>query len=111
MHTVILSAQALTLLRRTFAAAAPSISRWDIRQDGERAPVSPRAIAVADRLLAIAKPGGPVRFPDRAWGALAACCEVGAEVLDESLPGGLTDDQYRLVVQLVRGVSPESVAA
>lgn len=67
MHTVIVSARALTLLRRTFAAAAPSISRWDLREDGERAPVSSRAIALADRPLAVAalpQIGHPDGYPE-----------------------------------------------
>jgi hypothetical protein len=91
-------------------AAAPSISRWDVREDGERAPVSRHAIAVADMLLAVAEPGHPVQFPDRAWEAFAARCEVGAEVLDAGPPEGQEDDQYRLVVQLVGRVSLGSAA-
>ncbi len=47
------------------------------------------------------EPGQSIVVGAAIWEAFALCCEVGAELLDESRHDGLSDAQYDAVIRLV----------
>ena len=101
MPAITLSTVDLALLRRCFARMNPESGRWAEPDDGEEAAIAFEAATLAGSLLAAAQPDQPIAFPQKAWEAFAACCEVGAELLDGSRAEDLTDAEYERVLRLL----------
>lgn len=98
---ITLSTDELALLRRCFATAKPVADGWEDQEDGDQIPISVEAAGSAATILAAAEADQPIEFDQAAWDAFAACCEVGADILDESRMDGLSDAQYEAVLSLV----------
>lgn len=101
MPAITLSTDELVLLRRCFETAKPVADHWEDQDDGDQIPISTAAAASAATILAAAQAGQPIEFDQAAWDAFAACCEIGADLLDESRTDGLSDAQYEAVLRLV----------
>ena len=101
MPAITFSTDELTLLRHCFATAKPVADGWEDQEDGDQIPISMEAAASAATVLAAAQADQPIEFDQAAWDAFAACCEVGADLLDESRTDGLSDAQYDTVLRLV----------
>lgn len=99
MPALMLSAPDLALLRRCFGAATTALASWE---DDADTSVTVAAVMEAGAILAAAWPGGPTVFPAAPWDAFTSCCEVGAEMLDETRPDSLTDAEYRAVIRLLQ---------
>ena len=108
MLAITFSTAELELLRRCFAAGRPKgDGAWKDQDEDEELPIRAEPAELAASLLAAAQPDQPIEFREAAWEAFALCCEVGAELLDESRDDGLSNAQYEAVVRLVGGAASD----